>query len=140
MIKQEPLTVVDVGHTPDGIRQALASLKAIYGREGWILVVGVSIDKKASEIVGALAPSFDTVICTAAHHKGMDVEDIAAAVRQANPQATVHIATTIEDAVNVSQMLAASQDRKIYVAGGLFLAIEYAVVARDGRAQDLDFF
>jgi dihydrofolate synthase / folylpolyglutamate synthase len=140
MIKREPLTVVDVGHTPDGIRQSLASLKVIYGREDWILVVGVSIDKKASEIVGALAPSFDTVICTAAHHKGMDVETIAVAVRQANPQATVHIAATIEDAVNASQTLAASQDRKIYVAGGLFLAIEYAAVVSGGRAEDLDFF
>jgi dihydrofolate synthase/folylpolyglutamate synthase len=140
MINQKPLTVVDVGHTPDGIRQSLASLKAIYGREDWILVVGVSIDKKAREIVGALAPSFDTIICTAAHHKGMDAETIAAAVRQANPQATVRIAATIEHAVGASQTLAASQNRKIYVAGGLFLAIEYAVVAKGGRAQDLDFF
>ncbi len=140
MIKQEPLTVVDVGHTPDGIRQSLASLKAIYGAQGWILVVGVSIDKNAREIVGALAPSFNTVICTAAHHKGMDAETIAAAVRRANPQATIHIAATIEDAVGASQTLAASQNRKIYVAGGLFLAIEYAVVAKGGRAQDLDFF
>ncbi len=103
-------------------------------------MAGVSVDKKASEIVGALAPSFDTVICTAAHHKGMEAETIAAAVRQANPQATVHIAATIEDAVSVSQTLAASQDRKIYVAGGLFLAIEYAVVARGGCARELRFF
>jgi dihydrofolate synthase / folylpolyglutamate synthase len=61
-------------------------------------------------------------------------------VRKANPQATVHIAATIEDAVDVSQKLAASLHRKIYVAGGLFLAIEYAVVASGGRAQDLRFF
>ena len=140
VIKQEPLTVVDVGHTPDGIRQSLASLKAIYGREDWILVVGVSIDKKADDIVGALAPSFDTIICAAAHHKGMEAKNIAAAVRKANPEATIHIAASIKDAVGISNKLAASQNRKIYVAGGLFLAIEYAVVARGGRAQDLNFF
>jgi dihydrofolate synthase/folylpolyglutamate synthase len=140
VIKQDPLTVVDVGHTPDGIRQALASLKAIYGAQGWILVVGISIDKKADEIVGALAPSFDTIICAAAHHKGMDAEDIAAAVRKANPDAEVHVAASIEDAVGVSTTLAASRNRKIYVAGGLFLAIEYTIVARGGRAQDLNFF
>jgi dihydrofolate synthase/folylpolyglutamate synthase len=140
LIKQDPLTVIDVGHTPDGIRQSLASLKAIYGAQGWILVVGVSLDKKADEIVGALAPSFDTIICTAAHHKGADAENIAAAVRKANPDATVHLATTIADAVSVSHRLAASLHRKIYVAGGLFLAIEYAVVAGGGRAQDLNFF
>jgi dihydrofolate synthase/folylpolyglutamate synthase len=140
MIKQAPLTIVDVGHTPDGIRQSLASLEAIYGREGWILVVGASTDKKTDEIVGALAPSFDTIICTAAHHKGMKAETIASAVRTANSQATIHIAATIEDAVDISGALAASQNRRLYVAGGLFLAIEYAVVARGGRACDLNFF
>jgi dihydrofolate synthase / folylpolyglutamate synthase len=140
VIRQDPLTLIDVGHTPDGIRQSLASLKAIYGDEGWMLVTGVSRDKKATEIVGALAPSFDTIICTMAHHKGAEVENIAAAVREANPAATVHAAKTIEDAVSLSQALATSQKRKIYVAGGLFLAIEYAVVASGGRAQDLQFF
>jgi dihydrofolate synthase / folylpolyglutamate synthase len=140
VVTQDPLTVIDVGHTPDGIRQALASLMAIYGREGWILVAGVSRDKKAGEIVGALAPSFDTIVCTRAHHKGADAKVIAAAARKANPQADLHIAATLEDAVDLSGALAASRNRKIYVAGGLFLAIEYATVARGGRAQDLNFF
>jgi dihydrofolate synthase / folylpolyglutamate synthase len=139
-IKQDPLTVIDVGHSPDGIRQSLASLKAIHGAEGWILVIGVSFDKNADEIVAALAPSFDTIICTSAHHKGTDAKTIAAAVRRANPEATVHIAASIEEAVSVSQRLAASQNRKIYVAGGLFLAVEYAVVASGGGAEGLRFF
>jgi dihydrofolate synthase/folylpolyglutamate synthase len=103
-------------------------------------VVGVSIDKKGDEIVGALAPSFDMIICAAAHHKGMDAENIAAAVRKANPEAKIHVAATIEDAVEISGALAASQNRKIYVAGGLFVAIEYATVVRGGHAQDLNFF
>jgi dihydrofolate synthase/folylpolyglutamate synthase len=140
VIRQDPLTVIDVGHTPDGIRQALASLKAIEGLDDWILVTGVSRDKKADQIVGALAPSFDTIICTAAHHKGMDAKNIAAAARLANPDADVHIAATVEDAVRVSHQLAASRKRRIFVAGGLFLAIEYAVAAKGGRARDLTFF
>ena len=61
-------------------------------------------------------------------------------MRKINPQATVHIAATIADAFGVSQTLAMSLNRKIYVAGGLFTAIEFAVIARGGRAQDLDFF
>jgi dihydrofolate synthase/folylpolyglutamate synthase len=139
-IRHDPLTVIDVGHTPDGIRQSLASLKAIHGAQGWILVAGVSRDKKAGEIVDALAPSFDTIVCTAARHKGADAESIASAVRKANPQADVRIAATIEDAVRLSQTLATSLYRKIYVAGGLFLAIEYATVARGGNVRDLHFF
>jgi len=140
VIQQEPLTVIDVGHTPDGIRGSLASLEAIYGADGWILVVGISVDKEANEIVALLAPSFDTIICTAAHHKGASAASIAASIRKANPDASLQIAATIEDAVSISQTLAASQKQKIYVAGGLFLAIEYATIARGGRAQDLDFF
>jgi dihydrofolate synthase / folylpolyglutamate synthase len=140
VINQDPLTVIDVGHTPDAIRQALASLKPVHGSDGWILVTGVSRDKKADEIVGALAPSFDTIICTTAHHKGMAAKDIAAAARLANPDADVHIAASIEDAVALSRQLAASRQCKIFVAGGLFLAIEYAVAARGGRANELAFF
>ena len=69
VIKQAPLTVIDVGHTPDGIRQSLASLKAIHGADDWVLVAGVSRDKNAAEIISALAPAFDTIICTRANHK-----------------------------------------------------------------------
>jgi dihydrofolate synthase / folylpolyglutamate synthase len=103
-------------------------------------VVGVSRDKKADEIVGALAPSFDTIICTAAHHKGAEADGIAAAAKKANPEATIQIAATIENAVAAGHSLATSQKRRIYVAGGLFLAAEYANVARGGRAEDLKFF
>jgi dihydrofolate synthase/folylpolyglutamate synthase len=140
VIAQSPLTVIDVGHTPDGIRQSLASLKQIHGTQDWILVVGISLDKKSHEIVGALAPSFDTIICTSARHKGGDAVAIATAVRKINPGADVHIAATVADALHVSRGLAASLKRKIYVAGGLFTAIEYATVARGGRAEDLTFF
>jgi dihydrofolate synthase/folylpolyglutamate synthase len=132
--------LIDVGHTPDGIRQSLASLKAIHGADNWMLVVGVSRDKKPEEIVGALAPSFDAILCTAAHHTGADAAQIAAAARRANPRASVEIAGTIAEAVGISQRRAVAENRKIYVAGGLFLAIEYAFVARGGRAEDLRFF
>ncbi|WP_375413330.1 bifunctional folylpolyglutamate synthase/dihydrofolate synthase [uncultured Bradyrhizobium sp.] len=140
IIRQEPLTLIDVGHTPDGIRQSLASLKAIHGAERWILVAGASHDKKAGEIAALLAPAFDTIVCTRAYHKGAGAETIAAAARRANPSATIRIAATIEDAVQVSTALAQSSDRKIFVAGGLFLAIEYAVAVGGGRAQELRFF
>jgi dihydrofolate synthase/folylpolyglutamate synthase len=140
VIQSDPLTVIDVGHTPDGIRQSLASLTAIHGAGDWILVTGVSRDKQADEIVGALAPAFDIIIATAAHHQGANPNSIAAAARLANSGADVHVAATIQDAVRLSQEQAAAQKRRVYVAGGLFLAIEYATVARGGHAADLDFF
>ena len=140
VIQHDPLTVIDVGHTPDGIRQSLASLMAIHGRDGWILVTGVSRDKKADEIIGALAPSFDTIVCTAAHHKGAEAQVIAAAARRGNPTANIHVAATIADAARLSQEMARRQNRSVYVAGGLFLAVEYATVVKGGLAEDLKFF
>jgi dihydrofolate synthase/folylpolyglutamate synthase len=140
IIEQQPLTIIDVGHTPDGIRQSLASLTAAHGAQDWILVAGISFDKKLEEIAGALALSFDTIICTRAHHKGADPQALAAAVAKINPQAAIHVAQTIADAVSLSQSLAVALNRRIYVAGGLFTAIEFAAVVRGGRAEDLNFF
>jgi dihydrofolate synthase / folylpolyglutamate synthase len=140
VIAQDPLTVIDVGHTPDAIAKALASLTAIYGAEGWVLVAGVSRDKKADEIMAWLSPAFDTIVCTSACHKGTDAEVIAAAARSGRPSAAIHVAPTIEEAVRVSRALARSQGQKIFVAGGLFVAIEYATAAKGGRPQELAFF
>ncbi|MGA9329884.1 MAG: cyanophycin synthetase [Bradyrhizobium sp.] len=139
-IAQAPLTVIDVGHTPDGIRQSLTALKQIYGEGGWILVIGVSVDKKTEEIAGALAPAFDTIICTSAHHKGSDSAALAGTMRGLNPQARVEIAATIDQAFDASRTLAASLKRRIYVAGGLFTAIEFAAVARGLDPRKLAFF
>ena len=139
-IAQEPLTVIDVGHTPDGIRQSLASLQQIYGGHNWILVTGVSIDKKAEEISAVLAPAFETIICTAAHHKGGNPATLAASMQRINPRAHVEIAETIEQAFRASNALAKSRSGRIYVAGGLFTAIEFAALARGLDAAKLSFF
>ena len=139
-IAQDPLTVIDVGHTPDGIRQSLASLRRIYGEQDWILVAGISFDKKAEEIAAALAHAFDVIICTAAHHKGGDPAALASTIHKINPHARVEIAATIEHAFRTSYALAESLNRRVYVAGGLFTAIEFAAVARGLDAEKLSFF
>ena len=139
-IAYDPLTIIDVGHTPDGIRQSLTALKQIYGECDWILVAGVSFDKKTEEIADTLAQAFDTIICTSAHHKGGDPTALAGTMRLLNPQAHIEIAATTEQAFSTSQILAASLKRRIYVAGGLFTAVEFAAVARGLDARQLAFF
>lgn len=140
VVQRTPLTVVDVGHTPDGVALALRSLRRIHGADNWILVLGVSGDKNVDDIAKHLAPVFDTIVCTRATHKGADARIIGAAARRANPLARIHVANAMEDAVRLSQQLARAVPRKVYVAGGLFAAIEYATILRGGRAQDLSFF
>ncbi len=140
VVHHDPLIVIDVGHTPDGVSQALQSLRAIHGERGWLLVLGVYGDKNVEEIARQLAPMFDDIICTRAHHKGADARVVGAAARKANAEAKIHIANTIEDAVRVSRQLSRDKKQKIYVAGGLFVAIEYATVLRGGKADGLQFF
>lgn len=140
LVQRDPLTVIDVGHTPDGVVQALRGLHAIHGADRWILVLGVSADKSVDDIARHLAPQFDTIVCMRAHHKGADARAIGAAARAANATARIHVANALKDAVRISQQLARTMHQRVYVAGGLFAAIEYATVLRGGRAQDLQFF
>ena len=140
VIAPDPLTVIDVGHTPDGVAQALDGMFAAHGRDGWILVLGTSRDKDVAAIAARLAPSFTTIVATSAHHKGAAAEDVAGAVRAANPDAAVHVASTITAAVTLSRALALETRQRIYVAGGLFVAIEYAHALRGGDAKKLEFF
>ena len=128
------------GPVVDAYPSDLADLDGLDAQDRAIVYLSVVEHLKADEIAALLVPSFGTIICTAAHHKGANAVDIAASIHKANPGASVQIAATIEDAVSISQRLAASRKQKIYVAGGLFLAIEYATIAGGGRAQDLDFF
>jgi dihydrofolate synthase/folylpolyglutamate synthase len=139
-IADDPLTVIDVGHTPDGVAQARDGLFATHGSNWWLLVLGTSRDKDIASIAATLAPSFATIICTRAQHKGAAAEDVAAAARAANSKAAIHIAPDIAAAVALSRSLARDTDARIYVAGGLFVAIEYAHAARGGNAADLSFF
>lgn len=140
VIQRAPLTVIDVGHTPDGVTQALRGLHAAHGKDGWLLVLGVSADKNVDDIARHLAPHFAAIVCTRAHHKGADARVVGAAARKAHATARIHVANAMEDAVRLSQQLARAVPRKIYVAGGLFAAIEYATVLRGGKAEDLQFF
>ena len=139
-ISTHPLVVIDAGHTPDGIRQSCDSLVKSYGKQPWILVTGVSADKNAAEIVSLLAPRFDTIIVTRAYHKGTSAERIETSVISANPDAEVIRATTIEEAVAISRSMALKTGWPVFVAGGLFLAAEYAAGFRGENPADLRFF
>lgn len=139
-IARDPLTVIDVGHTPDGVAQALKGLFATHGCDDWILVLGTSRDKDVAAIAATLAPAFATIICTAAHHKGAEAQHVATAARAANPTADIQIVSTISNAVSISRTITTQTNKRIYVAGGLFVAIEYAHALTGANPDELVFF
>lgn len=139
IIALAPLVVIDVGHTPEGIRLALDGFRALAGKRRSLLVTGGSKNKHVEEMLAVLAPRFDRILCTAAHHNGRPAPEIAAIVRAINPQAVVSTAPTIADAVARVRSDTAPSDA-VYVAGGLFLAAEFAHAWRGGDAVGLKFF
>jgi dihydrofolate synthase / folylpolyglutamate synthase len=139
VIDEDPLTIIDVGHTPDGIRRALSGFNEMRGEREAVLVCGASHDKNTAAIVGALAPSFSTIVCATARHKGALSAEIAGQATAANPQAEIVAADSVAEA-RVIARAKASAAGAIYVAGGLFLAAEFKWVHLGRDPAFLAFF
>ncbi|MBL8542956.1 MAG: hypothetical protein JNJ63_04045 [Hyphomonadaceae bacterium] len=127
MLETSPLVVIDVGHTPAGVRCALEGFEVMRAGRKAVLVCGVSADKDSSGIVAALAPRFDVIVCAAAHHKGAPAAVIAAHAAAAHPQAEIIIAEGIADARRIA-LARSGAEGAVYVAGGVFLAAEFKAV------------
>ncbi len=140
VINANPLVVIDVGHTPEAVRAALKGFEAMRGGSSGVLVCGASHDKKAQALIGVLAPSFPTIICAAAQHKGTPAPAIAAYASAANPSAELAIAESVAEARSLALARARAIGAAVYVAGGLFLAAEFKAVHLGRDPHTLAFF
>lgn len=138
VLSDDPLVVIDVGHTPDGVTRALEGFESMRGARAAVLVCGVSSDKDAASIVARLAPSFARIVCVAARHKGAPAASIAAHVQNANPAAEIALAESVAEARQLA--LAKAKGGAVYVAGGLFLAAEFKAVHLGRDPASLVFF
>ena len=139
-IAADPLVVIDVGHTPEGIRSALAGFRALAGARDAMLVTGGSKNKHVREMLEILAPHFDCIVCTTAYHNGLAASEVEAFVHTIHPRATTICRATIEDAVARARAETERSGCAVYVAGGLFLAAEFAEGWRGGAPAKLRFF
>lgn len=139
VLSDDPLVVIDVGHTPDAVAAALIGFQQLAGDREKVLVCGISQDKDVAAIVGALAPHFSTIVCAAARHKGTAAPFIAAAACAANSQAELVLAEDVADARRLA-LARAGAEGAIYVAGGLFLAAEFRALHLGRDPATLLFF
>lgn len=138
VLSADPLVVIDVGHTPDGVARALEGFTELRGDREAVLVCGVSADKDGRAIIERIAPAFDSIICVAAQHKGAPAGEIAAHAQHANPAAEITLAESVADARGLA--LAKAKGGAVYVAGGLFLAAEFKAVHLGRDPGSLLFF
>jgi len=139
IIARSPLTVMDIGHSPAAVRAAKEGLYGAWGSDRFdVLICGASQDKDWGPMIRHLAPGFAEIVCTKARHNGMSAEAIAAVARNANPDAVVTVCDLPADAWAEAK-LRTQPDHGIYIAGGLFLAVEVCV-AVTGEAIADPFF
>jgi dihydrofolate synthase/folylpolyglutamate synthase len=132
LIRAVPPVIVDGAHNPAGARALAASLAAYFpGRRG-TLVVGISADKNLAEILGALVPWAERVICTAADHpRAASPETLAALARQAagDPRVRVETAPSPPEALRLA--LFEPDTPMVCVAGSLFMIGEILAQATE---------
>jgi dihydrofolate synthase/folylpolyglutamate synthase len=136
----DPPILVDVGHSPGAVQAALAAFLAGKPPGRSILVTGVSRNKNACEILDILAPRFDRIICTAAHHYGTDADEIARLAAERNGCAEITACPTITAAVAEARSEARRLQATVYVAGGLFLSAEFVEALRGREPEKMRFF
>jgi dihydrofolate synthase/folylpolyglutamate synthase len=140
VVSTEPTIVVDVGHTRDSARTAARTIEAMFPGRPILLVTGVSANKDVRGVLEELVPVADAIVCTRAHHKGSPAATIAGLCQALRPGLVVHTDDDLGRAVDFARALAARQDAVMFVAGGLFLAIEAGVHLRGGDPRALRFF
>ena len=139
-IEADPPIVIDVGHTPRAIEAALLGFQAMHPGDRHVLVAGASQDKRAEEIVALLAPHFGVIVCASALHKGRPADEIAAAAFNANPRALIFESRSMREAHALAVGHARARGGAAYVAGGLFLAVEFKAVHEGRDPAQLAFF
>jgi dihydrofolate synthase/folylpolyglutamate synthase len=139
-VHTDPDVTIDVGHSPAAIGAALAAYATTADPGRSLLVLGCSANKDVAGMVGLLAPSFPRILCTRAHHLGEAAARIAELAAVANPSARIETVERIEDAPSRALALCRAEHLSAYVAGGLFLAVEFTTALRGGTPSTLDFF
>lgn len=139
-VSTKPEIIVDVGHTPHSVAAAAATIRNIIPSRRILLVTGVSQDKDIGGILPELIAIADSVVCTQAYHRGTPAAMIANACHEIRPGVVWKIEERIEDAVEAAVEKAWEEDMTIYVAGGLFVAVEAKVCIQGGNPRSLRFF
>jgi dihydrofolate synthase/folylpolyglutamate synthase len=118
IVRHDPLVVLDGAHNPAGARALAQSLREAFGTQPLTLVLGLSQDKDAAGILGALAPLATRLVLTrASNPRAADPRALAASLPPGSPP--VEIAASPAEALGMA--MDAPRTPIIGIAGSLFL-------------------
>ncbi len=131
VLRDAPLVVVDSAHNPYSIRQLVASLDALRadaGQTGPVTVVfGCMADKDVHDMLEALLPAADRLVCVAAeHYRALPADELAAhaaQMRDATGSRQPAIETAPGPAEAVQELLTTLDDNEtLLITGSLTIA------------------
>ncbi|MEM8994666.1 MAG: cyanophycin synthetase [Acidobacteriota bacterium] len=120
VVDRDPLTVIDVGHTPRAARAVASLARRCLGQRPIVLVLGVSGDKDIPAIARPLLEIADAAVLTRASRRGAPVR----ALRELADGVDSVAVEPVEDAVAEGRTLARRRGGAVLVAGGLFVGVE----------------
>ncbi|MEO1084226.1 MAG: cyanophycin synthetase, partial [Acidobacteriota bacterium] len=120
VVDRDPLTVIDVGHTPRAARAVAELARRSLGQRPIVLVLGVSEDKDIASIARPLLDVADAAVLTRASLRGAPVDLL---LELADGVDSV-IVEPVAEAVGAARDLARRRGGAVLVAGGLFLGVE----------------
>lgn len=110
VLKKEPYFIVDGAHNPDAAKKLKKSIQMYFPTQNKIFLMGVLKDKQYDEIASILTPMAKEVVVmeTPDNPRALSVQELADTVRKYN--ANVHIADSLQEAVEKSFELAGRED------------------------------
>lgn len=119
-ISRHPLTIADIGHNPDGIREVLDQI-AITSHDKLHFVIGVVNDKDVRSMLGKLPKDATYYFCKADIPRGLDAGELALMAEGYALQGEKY--SSVADALKAAQQAAGTNDLVI-VGGSAFVVAE----------------
>ena len=139
VVRQRPLTILDVAHNVASVAALVASLPARRSGQRRVLILAATQGKDHQEMCRLLVPQFDHIVLTryTGNPRGLPISRLArfvrVAVREANPEAPPEVTTCNMpvDAWETARQVTSGDDL-ICVTGSFFIAGEISAILKSG--------
>ncbi|MTV82865.1 bifunctional folylpolyglutamate synthase/dihydrofolate synthase [Secundilactobacillus folii] len=130
VIDQQPLTVVDVAHNPDGMTALTTSLKHLVGQQPMTWVIGFLADKAVTAMLQLLLPLASQVLTVTPDNpqRALSAAELATQIHNLKPDVKVNAMPNMATAM--------VQARKDLPANGLIVVAGSFYVARELAAME----
>lgn len=119
-ISHHPLTIADIGHNPDGIKEVLEQI-ALTPHKQLHFVIGVVNDKDVRTMLSKLPVHAVYYICKADIPRGLDAGELAQQANEFSLQGNTF--TSVKEALKAAR-IAAGHDDLIIIGGSAFVVAE----------------